>query len=290
MSAFRRAAAFVAAAALSFFAPPPAFGANGVFGGSTSAAEAIVITTDAKAKKLRSAVIVWEAACQDGRSFPLASALTPVKPELGFSPGPDDLVISQNAKGRFAGTQLTARELGSQTALIVVDLTGRLRGRRASGKLAATVSIRDDASGAEVMTCETGSLRWSASRSAGRIFGGKTTQDEPVVARLDRKRKTVTDLLVGWESDTCQPPERYFRFGERYRGLRVRSGRFGSTDDESFPTDDGGTVAFAYELAGSVARRSVKGRLHVTVTGTDAAGATTLSCDSGNVTWKAATG
>jgi hypothetical protein len=163
-------------------------------------------------------------------------------------------------------------------------------GQAASGKLAATVSILDNASGTEVMTCETGSLKWSASRSAGRIFGGKTTQDEPVVARLDRKRKTVTDLLVGWESDTCEPPDRYFRFGERYRGLTVRSGRFASTDDESYPTDDGGTLAYGYKLAGSVARRSVRGSLRVTVTGTDAAGATTLSCDSGQVTWKAATG
>jgi hypothetical protein len=116
MSVFRRVAAFTVAAALSSIATPPAFGANGVFGGSTSAAEAIVITTDAKVKKLRSAVIAWDAACQDGRSFALASALTPVKPDIGFSPGPDDLVISLNGKGRFIGMQLTARDLGEQTA------------------------------------------------------------------------------------------------------------------------------------------------------------------------------
>jgi hypothetical protein len=190
---------------------------------------------------------------------------------------------------RFSGTQLTAWDLGGQTALVTVELSGKLRARQAAGNLRATVSILDDASGAEVSTCEAG-LKWSASRSPGRIYGGKTSQDEPVVARLDRKRRTVTDLLVGWESDTCQPPDNYFRLGERYRGLTVRSGRFANTDDQSYPTDDGGTLAYHYELAGSVARRSVKGSLHVTVTGTDAAGATNLTCDSGRVTWKAATG
>ncbi len=290
MSLLRWAAAFIVAAALSFIATPTAFGANGVYGGTTSAAEAIVITTDAKAKKLRSAVISWEAPCRDGMSFPMASALTPVTAEPGFMPGPDDLVIGFNAKRRFLGTQLTARDLGDHTALVTVELSGKLRARQAAGKLTATVSILDNASGAEVTSCETGSLKWSASRSAGRIYGGKTTQDEPVVARLDAKRKTVTDLLVGWESDSCQPPDNYFRFGERYRGLAVRSGRFANTDDESYPTDDGGTLAYHYELAGSVARRSVKGSLHVTVTATDAAGATNLTCDSGQVSWKAATG
>lgn len=289
MSLLRRAAAFVVAAALSFIATPPAFSANGIYGGTTSAAEAIVITTDAKAKKLRSAVISWEAPCQNGMSFPEASALTPVTAELGFMPGPDDLVIGRNAKGRFIGTQLTVWDLGDQTALVTVELSGKLRARQAAGKLKATVSIRDDAGGAEVTSCETGSLKWSASRSPGRIYGGKTSQDEPVVARLDRKRKNVTDLLIGWESDSCEPPD-YFRFGERYRGLAVRSGRFANTDDESYPTDDGGALVYHYELAGSVARRSVKGGLHVTVTGTDAAGATNLTCDSGQVRWKAATG
>ena len=289
MSLLRRAAAFVVAATLSFFAPPPAFSANGVFGGSTSAGEAIVITTDAKAKKLRSAVTSWVAPCRNGMYFPSVSALTPVTATVGTMAGPDDLVMGLNAKGRFIGTQMAVWDLGDLTAFVSVDLSGKLRTRRSAGKLKATVSVRDKASGTEVTTCETGSLRWSASRSPGRIYGGKTTQDEPVVARLDRRRTTVTELLMGWHSDRCEPPY-YFRLGARYRGLGVRSGHFASTDDESYRMDDGGALAYHYELAGSVARRSVSGSLHVTVTGTDAAGATTLTCDSGQVSWKAATG
>jgi hypothetical protein len=290
MSTPRRVAAFVVAAALSLIATPPAFGANGVYGGTTSAREAIVLTSDAKAKKLRTAVIAWDAECADGMSFPFATELRAVAAEPGFAPGPEDLVVSRNAKGRFAGTHVVAWDLGAEIAGIAVELSGTMRADRASGKLTANVSIFDKATGDEKTSCATGKLSWSASRSAGRIFGGKTAQGEPVVVRLDAKRKMVSDLLVGWESDSCQPPDRYFRFGERFSRLKLRARRFGDTHDESYTTDDGGKLVYGYELAGSVARRSVSGSLQVTVTGTDAAGTPNLSCDSGTVRWKAATG
>jgi hypothetical protein len=290
MPTLRRVVALPVAAALSLLATPTAFAANGVFGGSTSAPEAIVINTDGKAKKLRSAVVAWEAACGDGATFPLAIELTAVRDEPGFSPGPEDLVVSRNAKGRFAGINLLAIDLGEQVAAIAAELSGRLRGDRARGKLSATVSIVDKATGAEQTSCSTGALSWSASRSPGRIFGGKTAQQEPVVVRLNRNRKMVADLLTGWESSGCQPPDRYFRFAERFSRLSVRSNRFGGSFEQSYPMDDGGALTFGYELGGRLSKRSVSGSLQVTVTGTDAAGATTLTCSSGKVSWKAATG
>lgn len=288
MSKLRRAAAFVVAAALAVIATPPAFGANGVYGGSTSDDEPIVITTDAKGKKLRSAVIAWRAPCASGRGFRMAISLRAVEAEPGFSPGPQYLAVSRNAKGRFAGTQLAAmRLIGDATAGISVDLSGRLRASRASGRLVAAVTITD-ASGTQVDSCDT-SLSWSASRAPGRVFGGRTSQDDPVVVRLDRKRKTVTDLIVGWESSACEPPDNFFQFPIGFTNLRVRASKFGGAFDESVPMDDGTNLTFGYELAGSLARRSVRGSLKVSVTGTDAAGATTLTC-SGDVTWKASTG
>jgi hypothetical protein len=287
MSLLRRAAAFIVAAALSFIATPPAFSANGVYGGTTGDDDAIVVTTDAKGQKLRSAVVAWGARCQGGSRFPMAITLTPVTAEPGFSPGPQDLVMSRNAKGRFAGTQLVAMDLGDVTAGISVNLSGRLRGSRGSGRIVAAVSITD-AAGAEVDHCDA-SVPWSASRAAGRVFGGATSQDHPVVVRLDRKRKLVSDVIVGWESSACEPPDNYFRFPLGFTNLRVRSSRFGGTFDESMPMDDGSSYRFGYDLAGSLKRRSVRGSLKVSVTGTDAAGATIVTC-SGDVTWKAATG
>jgi hypothetical protein len=290
MRRHRRIVASALAAAVSLVVVPPTFAASGVFGGATSDDEAIVLTTDAKAKRLRSAIIAWEADCDDGRLFPAASELTAVAPSPGFTPAPDELLMSKNGKGRFSGTQFAASDLGAQVAAISVDVTGRLRPASARGRLRATVSILDTATGTEVATCETGDVTWSASRGAGRIYGGKTSQGEPVVVRLDRKRKRVANLLVGWETSTCQPPDRYMRFGERFTGFTVRGRRFGDTFDSSFPTDDGGHVAFAYDVAGSVSRRSVKGTLKITVNGTDASGASTIACDSGAVDWRTSTG
>ena len=286
----RRVVASTLAAVLSLIIVPPAFGASGVFGGSSSAGEAIVLKTDAKAKKLRSAVIAWRAECADGRSFALGIELTAIAGEPGFTPNHDDLLTSRNAKGRFAGTQMAAMDLGEHMAPISVELSGKIRSGRASGRLRATVSIVEVATGAEVTTCETGSLKWSASRAPGRIYGGKTTQDQPVVVRLDRKGKRVADLIVAWESSTCEPPDRYFRIPEAFTGFAVRSRRFGGTFDDSVPMDDGGRIAFAYDVAGNVSSRSMAGTLRVNVTGTDAAGATNLTCDTGAVDWRASTG
>ena len=117
MRRYRRALATALAAALSLIVVPSAFAASGVFGGSTGADEAIVLTTDAKAKKLRSAVIAWEAECADGMTFPMAVELTSVAAEPGFTPNWDDLVMSKNAKGRFAGKQFAMLRSEAQSML-----------------------------------------------------------------------------------------------------------------------------------------------------------------------------
>ncbi len=287
MSVPGRVAAFLVPAALSFIAAPPAFA--GVYGGTTSDDAAIVVESDAKAKKLRRAVIAWSAACGDGRQIPWTSDLSPATAEPGFMPGPDDLAMSRNAKGRFSGKQITSGGNGSTSAIVEVTLSGKLRTTSASGKLRAHIVIIDDAAGTEVTTCDTGSLSWSASRSPGRIYAGSTSQDHPVVARVDRKRGRVTDLLVGWESASCQP-DGYYWVPEHFTGLRLQGSSFTDAFDQSYTLDDGGSIAFAYALGGKVSKRTIRGDLQVTVTGTDAAGAPNLACDSGKLSWRAATG
>src|ERR1700709_2626536 len=94
------------AAALVLAAPPPARAAAPVFGGSTRAGMPIVLKSDAKTTALRSAVIGWDATCDHGRLCPGSTELAAVEATPGFSPGYRDLVMSRNAKGRFAGTQL----------------------------------------------------------------------------------------------------------------------------------------------------------------------------------------
>jgi hypothetical protein len=269
---------------------PGALAADAVFGGSTSGAEPIALTANKSAKKLRSAVIAWESKCGDGQNLSLGTALTPSKASPGFTPGSHDLLMSRNGKRRFAGKQLIGLGLGDSTAAIEVSLEGRLGAKSAAGTLSAKVTIFENATGNQQQTCTTGRLRWKATRAPGRVYAGKTSQDEPVVARLDAKRKRITDLLVSWESSSCQP-DGFIHFGERLHNFPLAStGRFEDSWEDTEKGSDGSTTRVTYALGGRVARRAARGTLRVGVANTDAAGAPAWSCDSGGVTWKATTG
>jgi hypothetical protein len=270
---------------------PGALAADSVYGGSTSATEPIVVNADKAGKKLRSAVVAWRADCADDQGyFSNGSTLTPTSGAPGFSPGPRDLLTTRNGKRRFSGRQEVGFDLGDHVAVVVVKFDGRLGAKAASGTLSADVSIVERTSGNQVATCKTGRLRWKASRAPGRVFGGKTSQDQPVVARLDAKRKRVTDLLVSWEPSSCQP-EGGFHFWERLSNFGVKSsGRFSDSWDSTEPISDGGSARTTYALTGRVSRRTARGTMRFGVTWLDAAGATQRSCDSGGLTWKATTG
>jgi hypothetical protein len=284
-----RSASALGALALTLATAPSAFAAGSVFGGSTGAGEAIVLNGDGAAKKLKSAVIAAEAKCDDGMRWPVSAKVTPTKPTPGFSPGSRDLVVSRNAKGKFEGVVLSGADLGDSYGVVTTKLSGKLKARRSSGSISVDVSIIDKQSNAQTMACRTGSVRWAATRSPGRLYAGVSSQEEPIVLRLDAKRKKVSDILAGWESSTCTP-DIFLRFGERFTNFPLHAGSFGDSFDQTYDSTDGGKATYAYAIDGKVGRRSAKGTLHVGVTGTDAGGATTLSCDTGGVTWKATTG
>src|SRR3954452_19473067 len=134
-----RAIGVAAAVAAAATTASPAVAAGGaVFGGSTSTGAAIVINADKKARGLRSAVVSWTAKCDDGSRFPVAVPLQAVTAEPGFQPGFRELATSRNAKGRFAGTQLGAFDLGDRVAALSARYSGKLSAKRASGTLDAT--------------------------------------------------------------------------------------------------------------------------------------------------------
>ena len=64
-------------------------------------------------------------------------------------------------------------------------MTGKLTAKRASGTLSAIAKVTEKATGAEVTSCQTGERRWVAARDPGVIYGGATSQGEPIVLRLD---------------------------------------------------------------------------------------------------------
>lgn len=283
---FRTALAAVVAAGLA--TAPSAVAAKPVFGGATRAGDAIVLRTDGKAKKLKSAVIAWTAKCDGGGYWADGGAVTVATGEPGFVPDPDELIVSRNKRGRFAGTQLVSGSTGDMSAAIVVDLAGKLSRKRAAGTLSATVTLLDQA-GNVADTCDSGTVRWTASRSPSRIYGGTTSQDRPVVVRLDRARRKVSDLLIGWGSRSCVPDD-YLAFGETFSDFPMKSGRFGDAFSQNYSLDGGGNRVFAYDVAGKVTKSAARGSFSVMVDDHDAAGAQTLHCETGTLSWSARSG
>jgi len=285
-----RAAGLTIVAVAAASAPSAASARNAVYGGSTSAGAPIVINADKKAKSLRSAVVSWRAACDDGRGFPIAVPLTAVKAEAGFDPDFSELATSRNGKGRFAGVQLGGSDMGDQVGALSARYAGKLSAKRASGTLDATITIIDRASRATVATCRTGSVRWSATRAPGRVYAGTTAQDHPVVVRVDAKRRKVADLLFGWQSGTCKPDSVFLSVNESFSNFPLGAGRFGDAFNMTYAPEEGGEGKVAYDITGRVARTRASGSFRVGLTETDPAGTVTTACDSGSVSWSAVTG
>jgi hypothetical protein len=276
----------VAALVAFLMAAAPAAARDRVHGGSTSKDEPIALQSTSKGDKLKGAVIAWYARCGDGEYFADASRL-----RVGRGSGPTTLRTSRNARGRFSGTQIAAGDLGDgQVAVLRTQLSGTLQKSSAKGTLRAEVRIVRESNGSLIQTCRTGNISWRASRNPGRIFAGATSQQEPVVVRLTANRQRVSDFAFGWGSRSCQPPG-FMRLGDSLRNFRIRAGgRFGNPVSEEIPLDGGGKAQFDYNVNGRVTRTAASGSLSVRVTGTDADGAQIRTCQSGNVSWKAATG
>ena len=60
--------------------------------------------------------------------------------------------------------------------------------------------MTDSASGDVTDQCAR-SFKWKALRNPGIVYGGKTSQDEPVVVELTANRKTVSHAHLGWYAD-----------------------------------------------------------------------------------------
>src|SRR4051794_2798616 len=121
----RRLIPLAAAAAMAAGASP-AQAADWVYGGATSGREPIAIRADKTGHKLASAVVAWAAQCDDGMSFPGAAQLTAALGQPGFTPGPTDLTMSRNARGRFKGTEMAGVDLGDAAGAISLQIDGKL--------------------------------------------------------------------------------------------------------------------------------------------------------------------
>jgi hypothetical protein len=268
----------------------PAHAAGLVYGGVTSDGDAIVLSAPKGAQKLAGAVIAWHATCDDQTMFSGADRLTAVKPVNGSPVGSEDLVMTRNANGRFTGTQAFGEQGSGRTAAVVVTVTGRLKAARASGTLSAVVKITDAATGAAAGSCQTGTVRWAAAHAPGKVYGGSTSRNAPVVLHLLPKQRRVHDILIGWDTHGCTDGS-YYVYPEVFENFRLsKAGAFGNPFSYTTTFSDSSKRAFSYDLRGRLTRTAARGTLHVTTADTDAAGAAGMTCDSGTIAWKAVTG
>jgi hypothetical protein len=268
----------------------PAHAAGLVYGGTTRDGDAIVLTAPKAAHKLAGAVIAWHATCDDQSNFSEADRLTAVKPVAGVPLDRGDLLMTRNAKGRFTGTQAFGEQNDTSTAMVSVSVNGRLGRTSASGTLSATVKITDKATGATAGACQTGTVRWAAAHAPGKVYGGSTARDAPVVVHMLPRQRRVHDILVGWDTQSCTDGS-YHVYPDGFTNFPVsRTGAFGNPFSYTASFSDGSKRAFAYDLRGRVTKTSAHGTLHVTTADTDAAGAPGMTCDSGTIAWKALTG
>jgi hypothetical protein len=268
----------------------PAHAAGFVYGGSTRDGDAIVLNTPKGAQKLASVVLAWDAACDDQSGWADASTLTPLSPSSGELVGPQDLLMTRNAKGRFAGTQMLHETNGTMDAVVSVALTGRLTRTHASGTLSAVVKLTDVATGAAAGSCQTGTVTWSGAHAPGRVYGGSTSQDAPVVLHVVRQQRRIHDLQLNWGTHSCSDGSSYMYPDGFVNFPMSSSGAFGHPFSYTSNFSDGTKRAFSYDLRGRVGRTSARGTLRVTTADTDATGAPGMTCDSGTIAWKALTG
>jgi hypothetical protein len=162
---------------------------------------------------------------------------------------------------------------------IVERFTGKFTKSGAKGTLRATVSFLDGS------TCTTGQQRFVVARRPARVFGGVTSQSMPVTVELSASGQRVNHLHIAWAAP-CSNGGAWV-LADFLTNFALTGGAVDETFEQSYPTSDGGLFKYAYRLAMRVANRNLTGTLEVTVTVTDAAGATEAVCTAPTVRWSA---
>lgn len=261
-----------------------------VYGGMTSQDSPFVLKLRRGGRSVDQAAIIISATCSDGQSLQASETLTfeddtPSFIGLGQHFFPNGRLSKRHA---FNSAGLGSERFGAHLGVVTEKIKGRIKSNgAASGTYSATVALIDN-QGATAATCNTGILRWTTRSAQGRIYAGSTSQDQPVVIELDKQRKMVTDLLVGWGA-ACTPSGSWL-IGEHFIRFPISVGRFGDAFRQSGDIDGGGKRSFAYAISGRVGKTKASGRLSVKVNDTDVTGAATFRCRTGSLTWSATSG
>lgn len=264
---------------------PPAAGT--VYGGNTGQDAPFGIRVKRGGAALSGLLLHFRAKCENGDGLTWSgpadfASFQPPTVDIGtnvFAPAK----LSRTGSFKASGQGLSG--FGEFGGFIKESIRGRIRGADARGTFEATIDLFGP-DGAKVTICRTGRLRWAARSAPARTFAGLTSDRRPVVVELARDGRSVEDFRLSWGA-ACQPSGG-LALGDHLRGFRVStSGRFGDAFTQEFTPEPGIKTTFAYVLAGDAGRTKASGTLQVKVTETDAAGATSATCDSTLLKWTA---
>jgi hypothetical protein len=169
-----------------------------------------------------------------------------------------------------------------------VRVHGRLRRTRGSGTMNATMDVVDTATHRVNDRC-TGSARWHARRDPGALYGGWTSQEEPVILTVEGSpRPTSTDeFFMGWDA-ACQSGGTFSIVDRLVDSIAIsRKGVFSVPGVSVIRPQPGGVQRrFDYAVLRGRVRRNgtAAGRLEVTTT------ADAITCATGPIDWQASTG
>ena len=248
------------------------------YGGHTAGRRAypVVLWLSADGTAIAKVVTAHHAPCTSGLAFNLVDN------------GPPRWVVQPN--GRFTAVREPDEfDLDNGiTAKARVTMTGRIAGRTITGRVALHVD-EEDPSGTVVARCDS-SAAFRARSAPGRVYAGPTSQNGPVVLELDRRRRRVAHLRVGWQS-TCETGAE-FQVADHQLDFDLVRKRFGDEyDSRPYEIDGGGSGTDHYFVRGEVPnRRKATGVFRVSTLEFDAAGEPTDTCDSGRLTFRARSG
>jgi len=184
------------------------------------------------------------------------------------------VLLSKRGALRADGT--TTADFDDGTGAVTERLRGTVRKGRARGTLSTTMVLTDAATGAR-RSCRSGTLRWTAISSPGRVFAGTTSDGRPVVLRRSRDGSEVESLSVSYYA-ACGLGGGY-AIGEELVDFPLRPSAFG----DSWTYEPDPSLSVQYTLRGRVGAARASGTLRVVVTDEQAQD----TCDTTQLSWTA---
>lgn len=197
------------------------------------------------------------------------------------------MVAPRIAGKKLSGTFFGFDRVGDTTIeRMTATITGALKPGSARGKVAVNFVRSDQTTGDITAQCAR-SFKWKALRTPGVVYGGRTSQDEPVVLELTADRKHVSHAHLGWYA-TCAQQDIWWSAAHDEFDLKPfplsSSGAFSKT----YSLDYGDGTTELERFAGKVSRKKASGTFRADISVPTDTGSN--PCTSGAVSWRVVTG